>query len=287
MNQIKDNTSRIDVDKAWSSLYARLENDRLLTGKTEYSFYRKRKIPIQWITVAAAICAGVIFSIFYFSHNKDNSLLTLQNKENSGTLVATLEDGSTVYLASNASISYPSAFATSRREVKLTGNALFCITKDEKRPFVIETDEKITIEVVGTIFAVESSPGNPFELSVKQGKVNVHAKDNSRVVPVEAGETVRLNTSGLSKSRTANFHTFDHFTDKICFKDEKLNNVVHAINTIYGYPTIVNEESLNNRILTVTFENNSVETMAELICLALNLEQANKQDSIFIRQFLK
>ena len=287
MKQIKDNVNRIDVDKAWNTLYARMGKEHLLPVETEDLSYRKRKISLQWMAVAVAICAGLIISVFYVSQSKDSSPVFLWNGENSNTLVTMLDDGSTVYLAANASISYPSDFASNQRKVELNGNALFYVTRDEKRPFVVETNEKIRIEVVGTIFAVQSSPENPFELSVKQGKVNVYSKDNQTKVSVEAGEIVRLNTNGLNKSKVTNPQIFNRFTDKVCFKDEKLNNIIQAINTIYGSPTIITEKSLNDRTLTVTFENSSVETMTELICLALNLEQINKQDTIFIRQFLK
>ena len=286
MRKIKDNTSLIDVDKAWVTLYSRLENEQLLIDESENSSYNKRKIPMKWVVIAAAICAGFIFSIFYFPKNRDNSIVFFQNKENSGTLVTSLEDGSTVYLASNASISFPSAFANNQRKVELSGNALFCVEKDEKRPFVVESNG-ITIEVKGTIFAIHSSPVSLFELSVKQGKVNVYTNNDKTAVPVEAGETIKQNTDGLSKSEITNPRIFDYFTDKMCFKDEKLNNIVHAINTIYGFPVIITEMEINNRILTVTFENDTVETMTELICMALNLEQINKQDTIVIRQFSK
>jgi ferric-dicitrate binding protein FerR (iron transport regulator) len=284
MKQNKDNTSRMDVDKAWETLYTRLEKEQLLTGEIAYSSNRRRKIPLQWMTVAAAICAGFIFSIFYFSQNKDQSMLFLQNMDSSGTLVAIFDDGSTVYLASNATISYPSVFATSQRKVELSGNALFCIAKDENRPFVIEMNE-ITIEVVGTIFAIQSSPENPFELSVKQGKVNIYSKDEQTGFPVEAGEEiVRLSTGELKKSKITNSQLFNLFTSKMCFKDEKLNNIIHVINTIYGSPVVIADESLNNRTLTVTFENNSVESMTELICMGLDLKQTIEQDTIYIRQ---
>jgi len=287
MKQFKDDINRVDVDKAWDTLYTRLEKEQLLPVETGCPSHRKRKIPLQWMTVAAALCAGFIFSLFYFSQGKDKPPVFLQNKENSGTLVVTLNDGSTVYLATHASISYPDSFTSDQRKVKLNGNALFCVTKDEKRPFVVETNEGITIEVVGTVFAVQSLPGNPFELSVKQGKVNVHSRDHQIKVPVEAGEAVRWNTSGLTKSVDINPLTFSQFTDKMCFKDEKLDNIVQAINAIHGFPAVIAEKSLNDRTLTVTFENNSIETMTELICLALNLEYINKQDTIVIRQFLE
>ena len=282
MKENKDNNYRIDVDKAWNTLYSRLEEDQLVTKKVEFAGYQKRKVYLQRIAAVAAICVGVVFSVFYFSHDKNNSLVSLQNTENSGTLVTTLEDGSTVYLETGASISYPSKFTQNQRKVELKGNALFSVAKNEKCPFIVEADG-ITIEVVGTIFAVESSPGSPFELSVKQGKVNVHSKNDQTVIPVEAGEIVQLNTGKLSKTGITNTQVFNQFTNKMSFKDEKLENIVQAINTMYGSPTIIAEKPANNRTLTVTFENNSVETMTELICYALNLEHVNKQDTIVIR----
>ena len=288
MKQNEENIINIDVDKAWNVVYSRLEDDQLLIEETVFSSTQKRKIPLKWMTIAAAaVLAGLIFSIFYFPQNKDNLLVFMQNKDDSGTLVKTLEDGSTIYLAGNASISYPAVFAKNERKIELSGDALFCVTKDEKCPFIIETDENIKIEVVGTIFAVQSSPGKPFELSVKQGRVNVYSNDNQTVVSVDAGETVQMKSNGLSKFVTANFGVFNSFTEKMCFKDEKLNNIIHAINTMYGFPTVISDDSLYNRSLTVTFENESVENMTELICIALNLQQVSKQDSIFIRPFIK
>jgi len=274
----------INVDKAWDTLYARLENERLLPVEAGESAVWKRRISLGWMAAAAAVCAGIIFSFFYFSQNKDQSPVVLQNSENTGTMVATLEDGSTVYLASHASITYPAVFADNQRKVELNGDALFSVAKNEKRPFVIETDKGIRVEVVGTVFAVRSSPGSPFELSVKQGKVNVLSKADQTNVSVEAGEIVRMNTGGLTKFKDVNAQAFDRFADKMRFKDEKLNNIVQAINTLCGSPAIVADKSLNNRTLTVTFENNSVETMTEIICLALNLERISKQDTIFIRK---
>ena len=284
MKQNEDNTNQIDVDKAWNTLYTRLEAERLLPVKAEEQSVPERKIQLGWIAAAAAVFTGIIFSVLYFSQGRDQSLLVLQNNENAGTLVATLEDGSTVYLASHASITYPVAFAANQRKVELNGDALFSVTKNEKRPFVVETNKGITVEVVGTVFAVQSSPGNLFELSVKQGKVNVHSKDNQTKVFVEAGEIVRLNINGLSKSKITNPQAFGRFAEKMSFKDEKLDNIVHAINTLYSSPAIIADKSLNNRTLTVTFENDSVEAMTELICLALNLERVSKQDTIFIRK---
>ena len=276
-----------DTDKAWNILRERLEKEKLLSGETEFSPNKKQKTLFYRIAAVAAICTGIIFTILYFPQKHDNlQVITQHNSDNSETLVATLEDGSTVYLESNASISYPASFAKNIREIELDGNALFNVTEDEKRPFVV-TVNGITIDVVGTIFAVHSSLNNPFEIFVKQGKVNVHFKDNQTGISVEAGESVRLTANGLNKSGIMNSIVFSRFTDKMCFKDEKLNNVIQAINTVHGFPVLTTEESINNRILTVTFENNSVEAMTELICMALHLEQINKQDTIYIRSLSK
>ena len=286
MGKNEEKSYYIDVDKAWNDLFARLEKDGLLSDETKNSSSTKRIKMIRWLKVAATICAIAIVSLFFFPQKKDNSMLTLFNKEKSAALVYTLEDGSTVYLASNASISYPSAFSQNDRKVEFSGNALFYIAKDEKRPFIIETNG-ITIEVVGTIFSVQSSLHSPFELSVKQGKVNVHSRDKQIIVPVEAGESIKQNADGINKYKNENPLIFNRFTDRICFKDEKLINIANIINTLFGSPTIIVEESLNSKKLTVTFENDPVEIMMETICSAFSLEKINKQDTIIIRSSSK
>ena len=164
MNMNRTERNRIKTDRAWSKLYQRLEEDRLIPAKEDKKL---RMSPLwKWGAVAAALLAALVYAgVRYFSEVKTPvlySLVVQQNKETS-TLVTTLEDGSIVYLGGETLLQYPEHFLPEKREVKLQGNALFDVVGSRSRPFLIETD-LVRIEVLGTAFNVKSDELMPFEL---------------------------------------------------------------------------------------------------------------------------
>lgn len=64
-----------------------------------------------------------------------------------------LSDKSVVWVNSNSSIRYPLLFGSKERRVYITGEALFEVTKDTLRPFIVET-EGVSINVTGTLFNI-------------------------------------------------------------------------------------------------------------------------------------
>lgn len=83
----------------------------------------------------------------------------------------TLADGSVVELKEDAEISTdftPGA----RRVTLLRGEALFQVTKDPKRPFIV-TAGGVEVRAVGTMFAVEKKPAG-VEVLVTEGRVAVN-----------------------------------------------------------------------------------------------------------------
>lgn len=270
MTQAERNKKK--TDQAWHQLYGRLDQEGLLPETGSRSSYRLKKV--KWVSIAAAAVALCIYlSLGYFSTTSEtttDNLLTQQNEEET-TLVTTLEDGSIVYLAGNTSLKYPEHFSPEKREVALQGNALFDITGNRTRPFLIETED-VRIEVLGTAFNVKSNRKTPFELSVKRGEVKVTLKKSGKDMHVKAGETVTLASRSLHLSETKDTEQFDRYTEHIRFKDESLGNILRIINLNENGPRMQAVPELESRILTVTFSNNSPQTIAELICLALNIQ---------------
>lgn len=262
------------TDRAWNSLHTRLEEEGLLAGGATPR-YRLRPALLKWSIVAAAVAIlCIVLSVAYQARTErvtGQPLLTQQNKEIATTLVTTLEDGSIVYLAGNTSLQYPKHFSPDKREVALQGNALFDITGNRTRPFLIETED-VQIEVLGTAFNVKSSESTPFELSVQRGEVKVTSKKSGEDVYVKAGETVTLLSRKLQLSPTQDPLQFSSYTERIRFKDAPLGNILRVINIQTPDIRLQTTPELENRMLTVTFSNNTPEVMAELICLALNLK---------------
>jgi Fe2+-dicitrate sensor, membrane component len=277
-------TRKPDTDKAWNALHARLKEENLLSEIKEEYPVRRMVIPVRWVAaVLFALCIGTAIIVHFYPSSDTNHLLTLQNIDNNNTLVKTLDDGSTIYLAGNASLSYPKTFAQHDREVTLKGNALFDIARNPDKPFRIET-EKMIVEVLGTSFKVKSDVKGAFELAVLRGKVKVMQKENKEYVYVTAGQCVTLIGSHLRKSYNPEASSSDGFTENMRFKDEPLERIIRVINQNSAQTVVLKDELIKQYKLNVRFYNKNVDSMTRLISLALHLKREVKQDSIFISQ---
>ncbi len=265
--------NKVNTDQAWHNVYCRLEKDGLIPEKKNTkNRHLFQHATVKWAAAVAIICIAATSVIFYQKNNvnEHTGLITLHNEKGSVTLVTTLEDGSIVYLSDNTQLHYPEHFSLDKREVILNGNALFDVSANKERPFLIET-EHIQIEVIGTSFNVESTDHLPFELSVQHGEVKVTYKKNGESVHVKAGETVKLSSNRLLLKPSEDHNDVNHYTSRIRFKDEKLTNILHVINKQSKDVILQTVPSLEDRQLTVTFDNNTPESMAELLCTAFNL----------------
>lgn len=269
------------TDRAWNRLYARLDEDGLLAGATEPR-QRSKTFPARGIRMVAAVallCLVIAGAYMYLRQESGMlQLLTLRNTEEATTLITTLEDGSVVYLAEQAALHYPSAFEADRREVSLEGNAQFNVSGNKERPFLISTGD-VHIEVLGTSFHVRNEENTPFELSVESGTVKVVAKDNGNSCLVTAGEKAVLQAGKWHISQIA---IEVKNARRIRFKDERLIDVLKVLNNETSSLPILTLPSLEDRRITIAFEEETPEEMAELICLGLELTYQQKEEGLLI-----
>lgn len=88
-----------------------------------------------------------------------------------------LPDSSEVTLNANSTLSYAVDF-TKNRELRLTGEALFTVNKDEAHPFIIHTAGGIHTKVLGTSFTIRSYDNLPeTKITVISGRIQVQHAD--------------------------------------------------------------------------------------------------------------
>ncbi len=101
-----------------------------------------------------------------------------------------LSDGTKVWLNSETTMKFPVNFIGQTREVELEGEALFEVTKNQEKPFMVHPDES-TIKVLGTTFNVMCYPDDlEEETTLVEGSVAIEADDD--VVILEPGEQCQL-----------------------------------------------------------------------------------------------
>lgn len=279
MGQYKEKRE-VDANKGWQTLFDRLDTEDLIP---ETKVVEHKLIPV-WAKYAASIIVLLTVASLsvYTVFRNDTSLISLNTGIEPNTLIQTLNDGSVIYLANNTQFSYPQEFGSKERKVNLNGEAYFDIAPNPKKPFRIETD-KVIVEVLGTAFNVKSDNNEPFELVVDHGKVRVTLKsDPSQTIIVLPGERISASNSHLVKSKNTDANYFAWKTKQMQFKDESLSNIINVINKNYKSNIKLYDNQLAERKLTVTFYNNSISKVTELICLSLNLKKEVQSDSTII-----
>lgn len=84
-----------------------------------------------------------------------------------------LPDSSVVVLNANSTLQYYTDFAT-HRQLELSGEAMFTVTRDENHPFTVQTDDSLATTVLGTQFNINSyAKGEDIHITVISGKVRV------------------------------------------------------------------------------------------------------------------
>jgi ferric-dicitrate binding protein FerR (iron transport regulator) len=188
-----------------------------------------------------------------------------------------------VYLDNNSSIQYPEYFAKDKREVSLKGNAFFEISGNPQQPFIIDAGQ-VLVEVIGTSFEVKNTENTPFELAVLEGQVKVSLKGSNQVKYVSKDEIISLSSSGLEVTSFNNNNRFDKYLNQVFFKDVPLKDIINSINSRSEEIKLAIDPSLANNRLTVSFFNESPESIAELICFSLNLSYTKKENTLLISQ---
>lgn len=116
----------------------------------------------------------------------------------------TLPDGSQIHLNSGTVLRYPTVFARDSRRVKLSGEALFEVKPDARKPFVVETFAS-DIQVLGTKFNVLANKAqSEFSTTLVNGRIKI----TSRMNPAETfimypNDNVSLMQGKLCKTNVA------------------------------------------------------------------------------------
>jgi len=273
-----------DTQNAWNKLHARLGEEKLIPTQM---IEAKRSLVPGFIKVAAAILILVAAgAVIYLQTNPKPSieLVSVDTGNEANTLIKTLTDGSVIYIAQNSLFSFPKEFKSDTRNVELKGEAFFDIASNPEKPFIIETDEAL-IEVLGTAFNVKTQNGSGFELIVDRGKVKVTLKnDPSHSQLVVAGEKINEVRNSLVKTKQFDGQSNLWYKQRMHFKDESLQNIISVLNRNFNTTFAVAEKETGNRKLTVTFNNETAETMTQLICVTLNLKSQNINGSVVLSE---
>jgi len=267
--------STLDVDKAWERFQKRVADQ----NETPKALSRSR---FSWMRIAASIIliVGLGIAAYFMINNKEAKEMVAQTGQN--VLVDTLPDGSVITLNKRSTVTYLSKFKGNTRAIALKGEAFFNVAPDKKKPFIISVND-VQVTVVGTSFNIKTENGNT-EVVVETGIVQVTR--SGKTVELIAGEKIVMsaNDSNAAKEKVSD-KLYNYYRSKefVC-DDTPLWKLVQVVNEAYNVKIIIGRKELNDKTLTTTFYNESLEQVLEVIRLTFDITVIKKEDGQIILQ---
>lgn len=254
---------QIDADAAFAKINAKIQR-----GQTH-----RLNMRIVWsVAASVTLLLAVGLSLWGpFSLAGHPPVAVKSVEATHGTYSFTLADGSVVDLNKGSQLSFPEKFESSKRNVKLTGEAFFDVAPDKSSPFFIEAGD-VTVRVVGTSFNVKAMPGSQMvEVTVERGIVEVTGKTDKVTLTKGLRAVFDASTGNLVKSVNGDVNYNAWKTRKLVFDETQLDNVLATLQSVYHVQFAVDDASLLNNKLTATFNDQSADNVSRVIALTFKM----------------
>ncbi|CAG5006224.1 hypothetical protein DYBT9275_03762 [Dyadobacter sp. CECT 9275] len=269
-----------------------LEDKKQRSASAGEDSFKSKKSWI-WAAAASVLVAACGLAVWYVLQatpgtqytglTKGKSLVEKVNRTSSKQTIH-LYDGSVAVLEPNASLSIPPAFSEEKREVYLSGEAYFKITKDIDRPFLVYTHKLVT-RVLGTSFIVRALKGDQeISVEVREGKVSVFRKDDfeksasgtqneSNGIVVTPNQKIVLNADGDRMVKTLSdapavvpggvkVSRFD-------YNNTPVKDVLNDLKNAYQVDIIFDADLISDCPITATLSNQPLLEKLNVICEAI------------------
>ena len=197
-----------------------------------------------------------------------------------------LADGSTMTLNSGSRLIYPLEFQGKERKVFLNGEVSADISKDPKKPFIIQSGDQ-SVLVHGTSFDFKNYESSDCtELLLKNGSVSFgySCEETERLVRLSPGEMLQLDKSNgkleIDRFSTENFKSFDE-DRAIRFNNLKVSDIAEDLERIFDVKIIIKDEKLaNTRYLAYFTNHESLDQILKAISDNNKSMQVERKDGV-------
>lgn len=229
----------------------------------------------------------------------------------------TLPDGSSVWLNAGSTLTYPADFGLDTREIQLAGEAFFDVRSDSLMPFLVHTNDGITVQAKGTRFNVMAYPDDEMIIAtLEEGRLNVLIREsekapaqkvelspnqqyvvrkskpqqNSRTEKTQTTATQPLLASSAPKVDLKSGHVVPNVKTELATSwkdaqwivaDEPLSSFATQLERRYNLKIHFDTEEVKNYKITGIFENETVEQILKVLSLGAPVNyQLNKNQVI-------
>lgn len=240
----------------------------------------------KWIGVAASLLliVSLAFSVNYIIEKRKAPTLNEYSCAAKEIKTVILSDGTKVWLNSSSLLIASEPFIGNKREVTLFGEAYFEVAPNADKPFIVET-VNLKTKVLGTHFNVVAYPtDNIHEISLYEGKVQLHPITTNKTAILTPGDRAYYNTNNR---RMKLVHTDlgnpAQWRDGILrFYDEDLFRISKKLERHFQTRIFIADSVIGNLKYSGEFEEESLERILELLSVAKEFDFKVNDNGIII-----
>ncbi len=225
-----------------------------------------------------------------------------------------------VWLNAGSKLTYTKDFGKKNREVVLTGEAFFDVTKNPEKPFLIQTNS-INIKVLGTAFNVKAYPEDKqTETSLIRGNIEVTIKNRpndkiflspseklvvENIVAIENNKKIKVQNSASRPTIKENFSIAplvpklsinklkyspvdstvaetQWINNRLVFRDESFTELAIRLERWYDVTIEINDAALEEARLNGIFQSETIVQALEALKISVPFSYDQKGNKITI-----
>lgn len=252
----------------------------------------KKRISVGRIySIAAAILLPLVlggFAWFYqwSSGSSEPELFTeivAPPKHNSQI---TLSDGTQVWLSPESKLRYSQNYGLKTRNVILDGEGYFEVTKNQEKPFTVETGH-LKVKVLGTSFNLEAYSNEAIvRTTLVRGSLQIESELISKDVLLSPGDRISFDVNSRQiTSEKVNTEIYRLVKDgMIIFKRNTLTEVCRKLERWFMIPIELNDTNNQDLLFTAKFQDESIERILQILNMTIPINYQILNDKIVIKQ---
>ncbi len=270
-----NDTADIDVESALADVKTRMREPKVLPftpRSTDQDGSRRTIYALARVAAAAVIIVGGVTAWESVRRSRlESSEQTYATNVGERRQVV-LRDGTSVLLGPTSRLVVPAPSSDDQRLVTLDGIAYFSVKHDAAHPFTVRAGS-ISIQDIGTAFAVENDDSAGTRVAVDSGSVAIGAADQNHVrgavlnardrATVDADGVVSVERSAVSEDDLA------WTQGRLIFRDAPLVLVGAELYRWYGVRLRVADSTLADLHLTASFSGEPIDRVLDVIALSL------------------
>jgi ferric-dicitrate binding protein FerR (iron transport regulator) len=269
-----------DIEKAWRNVKLHIKEET-----KAIPIWRNSRV---WLSVAAvALLAFLLGRLFNNNENPQENFAEGTDKEIVTPLETvllasekvesfTLEDQSKVELEKGSRLVLDADFNTNGRSATLHGSGTFEVIHDESSPFIISVEGLQVIDV-GTVFNIDTR-GDTIKIVVDEGAVELRL--NGKTLDIVEGDSAFyvISDQVIARYKSPGAEQ-DHIFE---FDGTNLEEVASVLGKFFERKIVVMDHAIAKCPLSVTFRNESLATILDIIKELLDVKIVRNKDIIGI-----